>query len=172
MYTVKESIVLLAVSSLVLAIISSHLMTHEFPPSLYIFIIRYLHFFIFLFAITYAFLFHNNTLDILFILYILFLVIHWELFGDCILNILESKYYQKNVPNIYLYTIFQKHTRKIMILAGSILIISFVIVLVRQWWVTPLLRVVLVFGCIPIALYQLNRQYTYDYSIQYLPMCL
>lgn len=165
--TLATSLIILTSISVILALLSMQFKTHLFPPDLYVFVLRFLHFFAWLAAVTYIFLFQGRRYDGLFIAYCIFLIVHWSLLGDCILNLWEGRHYQKHVPNIYLYTIFGRHTNIAMIISGLFVIAGAVVVIMRQNWLSYRLRVSAVFATLLIALFQLRRQYYLDYTVKY-----
>lgn len=158
---------ILASVSVVLALISMQFKKRIFPPNLYVFILRFVHFFVLLFAISYIFIFRGNDLDGLFIFYSVFLVVHWQILGDCVVNIWERQHYNKSVPNIYLYTIFGDYTNDIMIIAGLLVMINYIIVIMRQKILPYNLRIIIIVASFIIAILQLRRQYKLDYTVKH-----
>lgn len=162
-----QTLLILAIASIALTILSTRMKTDVFPPSPYVFVLRFLHFFALLFVITYIFLFPQKTThDVIFISYCVLLIIHLGIFGDCILNLLERQHYQKDVPNIYLYTILDKYTREFMMLVISIVAIYVLLVLHRQKWLSSILRISLMFISVPIAAFVMYLQYKLEYEVR------
>jgi hypothetical protein len=162
-----QSLWILAMVSLPLTILSMRMKTDVFPPSAYVFFLRFVHFYVFLFATTYIFVFDNQKLDALFLFYCCFLVIHWYVLGDCLLNLWERQHYKKDVPNIYLYTIFGQYTPDVMLIAGIFLIINFIVVIMRQRQLSYRMRILIAVAIIPISIYQLRRQYNLNYTVRH-----
>lgn len=158
------SIAILASFSIIFAVISMQLKPKMFPPDAFILLLRSIHFFVFLFATTYLFVFQGQQLDSLFIFYCLFLVIHHMVLGDCILNIWERQHYQKDVYNIYLYTFFGECTWNVIIASGIIVLINFIIVVMRQESLPRNLRILFILTSLPLAMFELYRNYNIDYS--------
>ena len=148
-----------------------HMKTDVFPPSPYVFLLRFLHFFAFLFAITYIFFFPQETpMDIVFICYCVLLIIQWVIFGDCILTILERRHYQNKVPNIYLHTIFGEAAREFIVFAIAVVAIYAIMVIHRQSWLPRTIRTSLIIISVPIALVVMYVQYKlYDGVVLYKP---
>lgn len=108
---------------------------------------RSLHFAAILFSVTYIVMF-NASFDIFFMLYTVFLVLHWMFYNnDCVLNCYEKKYFFKdykcgdNNDNVYLvYITGRSWARYVLRIFGVITVISFFVVLWRQEYLAYLAK--------------------------------
>lgn len=100
----------------------------------YVLLIRFAHFFIVLFNVSYIFLF-DTSFDVFYLLLNLIMYLHWFAFkNNCILTHLERKYYdiEHRRNDIYLELLFGKHTSFIMPFLGILSMINVLVVLFRQ----------------------------------------
>jgi hypothetical protein len=101
--------------------------------------LRISHYFIFFISFSYAFMFQDDVLDLIYLSFMMWLFGHWTyLKNECILGYVENRHYipgyemgQYASHNLYVRVLFGDLTRTIMLTFGFLSIVSVFIVLER-----------------------------------------
>ena len=108
-------------------------------PQLWVNGLRVIHYFAFLLSFSYAYLFHGNLLDLVYLIFMVGLFGHWQyLKNECILGYWENRHYipgyelgQAVGNNMYIRLIFGDFTKFIMMTFGFLSLVSVFFVVAR-----------------------------------------
>ena len=108
--------------------------------NIHIYILKFIHFIIFIYTSCYILFFScNNNIDVyLYLTVTLLIVLHWNYFGYCILSYLELKNYNINIKNYTttfhptIFCIFRKYSDSFVEICGALMILNIIIILIAN----------------------------------------